>query len=152
MQFYESLLTDESPAGLVEVDTNLFLRLMSSFRRAGNRAEIDLESLEALYTDTVARSRRKTSRIVVLDGCRVFIDGVRVHGLTRLGIKVLSLLSERGGETTRDDLAINVWGDADISRCTIPVFMSRLNETLEHYGCWIECSRLKGCRLRFLGD
>ncbi|MBQ4143566.1 MAG: hypothetical protein IJD43_08840 [Thermoguttaceae bacterium] len=52
MQFYESLLTDDRPAGLIDVDADLFLRLVSSFQKDGDRAKIDLASLEALYTDT----------------------------------------------------------------------------------------------------
>jgi len=149
MQFYESLLTDDRPAGLVDVDADLFLRLVSSFQKDGDRAKIDLASLEALYTDTADRSRRGRSRIVVVDGCRIFIDGQRVEGLRRMEAKILARACEREGVVILDDLRSTVWANFDISVKTIQSTISNLNKVLISYGCKIEHDWAGGYCLKF---
>lgn len=149
MQFYESLLTDDRPAGLVDVDADLFLRLVSSFQKDGDRAKIDLASLEALYTDTADRSRRGRSRIVVVDGCRIFIDGQRVEGLTRMGTRILARVFERGGAVTVDDLQLSVWTNPLTNPKTIMTQICYLNAILRNYGCRLVRSGVVGYRLCF---
>ncbi len=149
MLFYESLMTDDRPAGLVDVDADLFLRLVSSFQKDGDRARIDLASLEALYTDTADRSRRGRSRIVVVDGCRIFLDGQRVEGLSRMETRILARVFECGGAVTVADLQLSVWANPSVKPKNIISRISYLNTKLRNYGCRLVQGGAVGYRLCF---
>lgn len=142
MQFFESLMTDDRPAGLVDVDADLFLRLVSSFQKDGDRAKIDLASLEALYTDTADRSRRGRSRIVVVDGCRIFIDGQRVEGLTKQQVSMLVYLADTG-TATLEALACDIWKNPAVDKRTIRACCERISKKLsaDRFPCYLKYGR-----------